>query len=78
MTVDRLSFAETVVSNFSLGTKDWDLINTQNVSKRVSDRSSQSLRQTQKKIFQHLVCGGYYTALSYDVIHDVFVLFTFA
>ena len=24
------------------------------------------------------VRSGYYTALSYDVIHDVFVLFTFA
>jgi len=28
------------------------------------------------KIFQRSVCGSYYTALSYDVIHDVFVLFT--
>ena len=27
---------------------------------------------------QRSVCGRYYTALSYDVIHDVFVLFTFA
>jgi len=29
-------------------------------------------------IFVFLVHGGYYTTLSYDVIHDVFVLFTFA
>ena len=28
-------------------------------------------------IFVFLVRGDYYTALSYDVIHDVFVLFTF-
>ena len=35
---------------------------------------------SEKKIknFQGLVCDGYYTTLSYDVIHDVFVLFTFA
>ena len=33
----------------------------------------------QKKIlnFQYSVHGSYYTALSYDVIHDVFVLFSF-
>ena len=56
----------------------------QNVLNRVSDRSphltvnSQSGRcRKQVKIFQRSVRGGYYTALSYDVIHDVFVLFTF-
>jgi len=30
------------------------------------------------KKFQRSVCGGYYTALIYDVIRGVFVLFTFA
>ena len=35
--------------------------------------------QMQKKAenFLRLVRGGYYTALSFDIIHDVFVLFTF-
>jgi len=39
-----------------------------------------SLANAEKKIlnFQCSVSGSYYTALSYDVIHDVFVLFTFA
>ena len=27
-------------------------------------------------LFLRSVRGGYYTALSYDVVHDVFVLFT--
>jgi len=30
------------------------------------------------KIFQRSVCGSYYTALSFDNIHDIFVLFTSA
>jgi len=35
--------------------------------------------QTQKKNnFLHSVHGGYHTTLGYNVIHDVFVLFTFA
>jgi len=39
-----------------------------------------SLANAEKKIknFQLSVCGGYYTTLSYDIINDVFVLFTFA
>jgi len=32
----------------------------------------------QKKNFQHSVHGGYYTTLSYDIVNDSFVLFTFA
>jgi len=28
--------------------------------------------------FQHSVCGSYYAALICDIIHDIFVLFTFA
>jgi len=32
----------------------------------------------EKNNFQHSVRGGYYTTLSYDVTHDVLVLFTFA
>jgi len=28
--------------------------------------------------FQHLVRGSYYTGLSYHIIYDIFVLFTFA
>jgi len=60
----------------------WDLINMQNVLNHVSDRSSQtdrpiSLANAEKK-FQRSACGSYYTALSYDIICDVFVLFTFA
>jgi len=49
----------------------------QNVLNRVSDRSSHLTGKRRKKI-QRSVRGGYYTALSYDVIHDVIVLFTFA
>jgi len=30
------------------------------------------------KIYQRSIGGGYYTTLSYIVIHDVFVFFTFA
>ena len=57
----------------------WDLINMQSVLNHVSDRLSH-LTGKQRKImnFQRSVRGGYYTALSYDVIYDVFVLFTFA
>ena len=29
-------------------------------------------------VFVFLVHGGYHTTLSYDDVHDVFVLFTFA
>jgi len=34
--------------------------------------------QKKKQNFQRSVCGSYFTSISYDVIHDVFVLFTFA
>jgi len=38
-----------------------------------------SLANAEKNlIFQRSRCGGYYTALNYYVIHDIFVLFTFA
>jgi len=52
----------------------------QNVLNHVSDLSSHLTGKRRKKIknFQLSVCGGYYTTLSYDIIHDVFVLFTFA
>ena len=62
-------FAETEVSNFSLRPK------------RLEPRFRPiipSHQQRQKKNYQHSVCGGCYTTLSYDVIYDVFVLFTFA
>ena len=36
-----------------------------------------SLAQKKKFNFQRSVRDSYYTVLSYDVIHDVFVLFTF-
>jgi len=44
----------------------------------VSDRLSHLTGRRRKKNYQHSVCGGCYTTLSYDVIYDVFVLFTFA
>jgi len=52
----------------------------QNVFNHVSDRSSHlsGKRRKKIKIFQRSVCGSYYTALSFDVIHDIFVLFTSA
>jgi len=37
-----------------------------------------SLANAKNEKFQHPVRGGYYTALIYDVIHDISVLFTFA
>ena len=55
----------------------WDLINMQNVLNHVSDRSSHLTGKCRKKI-QRSVSGGYYTTLSYNVIYDVLVLFTFA
>ena len=62
-------------------TKVWDLINMQNVLNHFTDRSS-PLTGRRRKIFfiyfQRSVRGCYYAALSYDVIYDVFVLFTFA
>jgi len=51
----------------------------QSVLNHVSYRSSHPTgkrRKKDKKFYQRLVDGGYYTALSY-IIHDVFVLFTF-
>jgi len=61
-------------------TKVWDVLNMQNVLNHVSDRSSHlsGKRRKKIKIFQRSVCGSYYTALSFDVIHDIFVLFTSA
>jgi len=57
----------------------WDLINMQSVLNHVSDQLSHLTGKCRKIInFQRSVRGGYYTALSYDVIYDVFVLFTFA
>jgi len=52
----------------------------QNVLNHVSDRSSHlsGKRRKKIKIFQRSVCGSYYTALSFDIIHDIFVLFTCA
>ena len=44
---------------------------------QLSDNHLMSLANTKKK-FQHNVCGGYYTAITYDVIHDVVILFTSA
>ena len=58
-----LFFAKTIVSNFSMRPKSETCL--------ISKKSTQN-------DFQHSVGGSYYTALSYDVIHDVFVLFTFA
>ena len=63
------------VSNFSLRPNEY--------AKRLKPRFRPivpSHWQTQKKIqnFQHLVRRGHYAALSYDVIHDVFDLFTSA
>jgi len=38
-----------------------------------------SLARAEKNFnFQRSVCGGYYTALSHNIIHDVFVSFPFA
>jgi len=37
-----------------------------------------SLAKAKKFNFQRSVSGSYYTGLRYDVIHDVFVLFTTA
>ena len=52
----------------------------QNVINRVSDRSSRLTGKRRKKIknFQRSVRGSYYTALSQNIIHDIFLLFTFA
>jgi len=44
------------------------------VLNHVSDRLSHLTGKHRKIFFHH---GSYYTTLSYDVIHDVFVLFTF-
>ena len=72
-----LSIAETTVSNYTLETKVWNLTDLQNVN-NVSDQSSQPTgkRRNFFKKFPRSVRGGYYTTLSYDVIHGVFVLFT--
>ena len=68
-----LSFAETKVSNSE--TKVRDLINMQNVLNHVSDRSSHLTGKCRIFFnFRRLDRGGYHTALSYDVIHDIFVL----
>jgi len=55
-----------------------DLFNMQNALNHISDWSSHLTCKCRKKIFnfQRLVHGSYYTALSYDVIHDILVLFT--
>ena len=52
----------------------------QNVLNHVSYLSSHLTGKCTKKlkIYQRSIGGGYYTTLSYIVIHDVFVLFTFA
>ena len=47
-----------------------------NILNHISDRLSHLAGKCIKKI-QRSVCGGC-SALSYHVIHDVFVLFTFA
>jgi len=50
----------------------------QNVLTHVSDRSSHltgKRSKKQPKNFQRSVRGSYYTAISYDVIHDVFVFY---
>ena len=53
--------------------------NMQNILNHVSDRLSHLTGKCKKnEKFQHPVRGGYYTALIYDVIHDISVLFTFA
>jgi len=44
----------------------------QNVFNHISDRLADVTGKRRKiKNFQRSVCGGYYTALSSDVIHDV-------
>jgi len=53
-------------------------MNMQNVLNHVSDRSSHLTGNHGNTDFQCSVRGGYYTAVSYNVIHDLFVLFTFA
>jgi len=51
----------------------------QNGLNHVSDRSSHLTSKCRFfLILQRSVCGSYYAALSSDVIHDIFVLFTFA
>jgi len=74
-----LPFAETKVSNFNLRPK----CETSLICKHLKPHFRPivpSHWQMQKKIknFQHSIHGGYYTTISYDVIHDEFVLFTFA
>ena len=51
----------------------------QNVLIHVSHWSSHltGKHSFEKVSFQHSVSGGYYIALIYDFIRDVFVLFTF-
>ena len=46
----------------------------QNVLNHVSGLSFHLTGKRRKKFFQRSVPGGCYTALSYDVIHNVFVL----
>ena len=53
-------------------------MNMQNVLNHVSDRSSHLIGKHGNTNFQCSVRGGYYIAVSYNVIRDVFVLFTFA
>jgi len=52
----------------------------QNVLNHVSDQSSHLTGKRRKNLkeIQRSVGGSYYTALGYDVIHDVFVVLTFA
>jgi len=52
----------------------------QNILNHVSGRSSHLTGKCRKKIkiFRHLGRGGYFAAVSYGIVHDVFVLFTFA
>jgi len=53
----------------------------QNVLNHVSDKSSHLNGKRRKKTilnFPSLIRGSYFTTLSYDVVHDVFVLFTLA
>ena len=50
----------------------------QNVLNHVSDQLSHLAGKCRENVnFQHSVSGIYYTALCYDVIHDVLVLYTF-
>jgi len=51
----------------------------QNGLNHVSDRSSHLTSKCRFfLILQRSVCGSYYAALSSDVVHDIFVLFTLA